>query len=166
MRPWIASLCLVAFCSTSALAQDASTSTTDPKIELAAKILQETHAIDTMGSVLDTVIPQMVHLVKQQFPSLTDDQLNMMSSMLLEEMKNRLPKMVIAYARIYANHFTLDELKAIEQFYETPAGQKMIAEGPAITKEAFPLGVALGREAAAEALPKVIEKMRAQGVKI
>jgi uncharacterized protein len=162
MRPWIASLCLVAFCSTSALAQDAGTSTTDPKIELAAKILQETHAIDTMGSVLDTVIPQMVHLVKQQFPSLTDDQLNMMSSMLLEEMKNRLPKMVIAYARIYANHFTLDELKAIEQFYETPAGQKMIAEGPAITKEAFPLG----REAAAEALPKVIEKMRAQGVKI
>jgi hypothetical protein len=90
----------------------------------------------------------------------------MVSDMLLDEMKSRLPKMLIANARIYAAHFTLDELKAIDGFYQTPAGQKIIVENPKIVKEAIPLGMAWGREAATEALPRVMEKLRKQGVKI
>jgi uncharacterized protein len=165
MRPWIASLCLVAFCSTSALAQDAAPPP-DPKIDLAVKILQEIHALDHVSQALDIMLPQLVNLIKQQAPNLTDDQLKMVSDMMGEEMKGTLPKMITANARIYASHFTLDELTAIEQFYQSPAGQKVIAETPAIIKEGVPLGIVWGREAAAEVLPKVIEKLRAKGVKI
>ena len=166
MRAWIASLCLVAFFSSSAaFAQDAAPAS-DPKIALAVKILQETHATDNMSAILDALVPQMLQVMKQQEPTLTDDTLKLISGMLLDEMKSRIPIMIAANARIYANHFTLDELKAIEQFYQSPAGQKAITELPAIAKETFPLGVAWGRESAAEALPKVIEKLRKQGVKI
>ncbi len=165
MRAWAASLCLVAFCFSPAFAQDAAPAP-DPKIDLAVKILQETHALDHMSQALDIMLPQLVNLIKQQAPNLTEDQIKMVSDMIGEEMKSTLPKMVTANARIYASHFTLDELTAIEQFYQSPAGQKVIAETPAIIKEAVPLGIAWGREAAAEVLPKVIEKLRAKGVKI
>ena len=165
MKAWVASLCLVAFCSLPAFAQDAAPAA-DPKIELATKILQETHAADSMSAVLDTLIPQIAQGMKQQAPNLTDDQIKMISGMLLDELKSRLPLMIAANARIYASHFSLDELKALEQFYETPVGQKTITELPAIAKEVVPLGMAWGRESAMEALPKVIEKLRSQGVKI
>jgi hypothetical protein len=165
MKSWAASLCLVAFCSLPAFAQDAAPAP-DPKIELATKILQETHALDHMSQALDLLLPQLVNLIKQQAPTLTDDQLKMVSDMIGEEMKNTLPLLVIANARIYASHFTLDELTAIEQFYQSPTGQKVIAETPDIMKEAVPLGVAWGHQAAIEVLPKVIEKLRAKGVKI
>jgi hypothetical protein len=166
MKAWIASVCLVAFCSSPVLAQDGAAPAADPKIEVATKILEESHALDHMSAALDALLPQMVNLIKRQAPSLSDEQLKMVSDMFSEELKATLPKMMTANARIYANHFTLDELKAIEQFYESPVGQKVIAETPAIIKEATPLGVALGREAAIEVLPKVIERLRQQGVKI
>jgi len=167
MKAWAASLCLVAFCSLPAFAQDAAApAADDPKIVLATKILQETHALDHMSQALDAMLPQLTNLIKQQAPNLTDDQLKMVSDMIGEEMKGTLPAMVTANARIYANHFSIDELTAIEQFYQSPAGQKVITETPAIIKEAVPLGIAWGRASAAEVLPKVIERLRAKGVKI
>jgi hypothetical protein len=166
MKAWIASVCLVAFCSSPVLAQDATAPANDPKIEAATRILQESHSLDHMSEALDALLPQMVGVIKQQAPSLSDDQIKMVSDMFSEELKGILPKMLVANARIYASHFTLDELKAIEAFYESPVGQKVIAETPGIIKEAAPLGAALGREAAMEVLPKVIERLRKQGVKI
>ena len=38
-------------------------------------------------------------------------------------------------ARAYANAFSEEELKAISSFYESPAGKKLIAEGPIVTRE-------------------------------
>ncbi|MFO1248424.1 MAG: DUF2059 domain-containing protein [Alphaproteobacteria bacterium] len=165
MKTWIASLGLVAFCFTPAFAQDAA-SAPDPKIELATKIIQEIHTADNLVKILDSMVPQMVKSLKQEAPNLTDGQLKMISDMLLDEMKARIPIMIAANARIYAKHFTLDEMKAMEQFYQSPAGQKAIDELPAIAQETFPLGMAWGQESAKEALPKVIEKLRSQGVKI
>lgn len=38
-------------------------------------------------------------------------------------------------ARVYANSFSEDELKAISTFYTSEAGKKLIAEGPIVTRE-------------------------------
>jgi len=38
-------------------------------------------------------------------------------------------------ARAYANAFSEEELKAISAFYESPAGKKLISEGPIVTRE-------------------------------
>ena len=38
-------------------------------------------------------------------------------------------------ARAYAIAFTEDDLKAITQFYSSPAGQKLISEGPIVSRE-------------------------------
>ena len=38
-------------------------------------------------------------------------------------------------ARIYANAFTLDELKAISAFYQSDVGKKLLKDGPVATRE-------------------------------
>lgn len=157
--------CLLALAAP-VFAQETPTDPNDPKIVLATKILEEAHSLDNMSSVLDIMIPALTASIKRQSPTLTDDQLKTITDMLETEMKARLPKMLVAHARIYAAHYTLDELKALDAFYQTPAGQKVIAENPKIMKEAVPLGMAWGKESAAEAMEKVVAKLRKDGVKI
>jgi len=153
-------LCLPAF------AQDATPPVDPAKLAVAAKILEKTHALDNMSAALDTMIVPMVRNIKQQAPTLSDDQLKIISDMLLEEMKASMPKMLALNAQVYASHFSLEELKSIEAFYETPAGQKIVAETPEIVKEVFPIGMAWGRQAAEDAMARITEKLRKQGVKI
>ncbi|WP_139975969.1 MULTISPECIES: DUF2059 domain-containing protein [Brucella/Ochrobactrum group] len=38
-------------------------------------------------------------------------------------------------ARVYAKAFSEDELKAIAAFYTSPAGKKLLSEGPIVTRE-------------------------------
>jgi len=46
---------------------------------------------------------------------------------------------------IYDRHFALDELKAINAFYATPAGRRLAEKTPIITGEAFEIGSAWGQ---------------------
>jgi len=165
MKAWIASIVLVAALFSPAIAQNAAEP--DPeKIALASQILEETHAADNMSRILDSMIPLLSATIKQASPQTSDDVIKLASGMVLEEMRKDIPTMLSIQARIFAEHFTLDEMKSIGEFYKTPAGQKAISELPAIAKETLPLGMAWGKHAAEAALPRVIEKLRAQGVKI
>jgi hypothetical protein len=44
---------------------------------------------------------------------------------------------VDATARIYATHFTEPELKQLLAFYQSPLGQKMVAEDPKVIDESM-----------------------------
>ena len=155
--------------STGAFAQSTPSALTpqDPeKVALAVKILAETHVQDNMAQALDLLIPQMVAVVKRQSPNLSDATVKLLSDMMLQAMKDRLPKLMELNANVYAEHFTLDELKAIEAFDESPAGQKGIAETPKIMQEVAPIGAAWGAAAAQDVMAEVLAKLRAQGMKL
>lgn len=176
MRRWAATFGLAAFCfCSSALAQEAalpaapqdSSRTPDPaKVAVATRILEATHAVDNMTTVMDTMIGPMLQNIKLQNPSISDDHLKMISDMLTEELHKLVPQGIALNAQVYANHFTLEELNALAAFYETPLGQKIITEQPKIVKEVLPIGIAWGRQAAEQVLQRIIEQLRKQGVKI
>lgn len=60
---------------------------------------------------------------------------------------------------IYARHFTLEDLRGLAAFYETPLGQKAIRALPAITQESMRAGESWGQAKARE----FIEKLESQG---
>jgi uncharacterized protein len=168
------SLFILAIAGSGAFAQDAvpapsapQTSSADPeKITVATKILEETHTQNTMTALLNLMTPQMLAGIKQQMPTISEDTLKLISQMLPDEMKAELPKLVTMEAEVYASHFTLAELKALDAFYQTEVGQKVISETPKILRETVPLGMVWGRQAGMTAMQHVIDKLRAQGVKI
>ena len=77
-----------------------------------------------------------------------------------------IPGFLKAEAQVYATHFTLEDLQALNKFYQSDVGKRLIAEAPAIAKENIPIGMAWGRDAAQRAMAKAVDKLRAQGVKI
>jgi hypothetical protein len=135
------------------------------RLALAEKVLAETHTQDNMSAMIDTMLPAMLASFRRQSPNLSDDTYKMVGQMLGEEMRKELPAFVQAGAQIYASHFTLDDLKALDAFYQTPAGQKVVSETPKIFKETVPLGALWGRQAAQAAMQRVIEQLRVKGVK-
>jgi len=47
---------------------------------------------------------------------------------------------------LYDKYYTLEDLKAINAFYESPAGQKVLSTLPQITQESMKIGQAWGEE--------------------
>jgi hypothetical protein len=174
MKKLAAAILMVAFSVTVASAQDAAPPmpvmpqlpNVDPeRLALAQKILAETHTQENMSAMIDTMLPTIVAGFRRQSPNLPEDTYKMIGQMLTDEMRKELPPFVQASAQIYANHFTLDDLKALDAFYQTPAGQKVVSETPKIFQETMPLGRIWGREAAQAAMQRVMEQLRAKGVK-
>ena len=82
------------------------------------------------------------------------------------ELSKRMPRIIEAYARIYTLHFTLDELRQLNSFYDSTLGRKLVKETPAISAEAMAVGQAFNQEIMGEvtrALTPEMEKRRLQG---
>jgi hypothetical protein len=174
MKKLAAAILMVAFSVMVASAQDVAPSVpatpqlpnVDPeRLALAQKILEETHAQDNASAMIDTMLPTMIAAFRRQSPNLPEDTYKLIEQMLADELRKELPPFVQASAQIYANHFTLDDLKALDAFYQTPAGQKVVSETPKIFQETVPLGRIWGRGAAQAAMQRVIEQLHAKGVK-
>ena len=60
---------------------------------------------------------------------------------------------------IYAKYFTHDEVKQLLAFYQTPLGQKMIANQPAIMQESMEAGQKWGGQLGA----RVARELEAEG---
>ncbi len=85
---------------------------------------------------------QLLDIRKQFAPrtlALTNWRHETFQAALEAKIRSRVTASAIAerWAPILACHFSSEEIKAIVQFYETPAGRKFLAEQPAILRESF-----------------------------
>ena len=83
-------------------------------------------------ATVDTMVPQIIGMMKQQSPSVSEATWNAV--------------MEKVYVPINKKHLTLDDLKKIVAFYESPVGKKLGAVTPAITMEGMTAGQQLGME--------------------
>jgi uncharacterized protein len=102
-----------------------------------------------MEKMMDQVKNQMISAMKGQMKTVPDSfwekvRANMDTHELLEKI---IP--------LYDKYYTLEDLKAVNAFYESPAGQKVLSTLPQIMKESMKIGQEwgekIGRQAAEEA---------------
>lgn len=67
-------------------------------------------------------------------------------------------KVMEVYAPIYQQHMTLDELKKVVAFYESPAGRKLGETAAAVATESMPMIQQLSMEMVQEMMPVVSKK--------
>lgn len=79
-------------------------------------------------------------------------------------MKASIPAMFDAMARAYARRFTLDELKAIDSFFQTPAGRAYVTLAPTIMAD--PDFLAVQRSMMTDAMTGMQQRMAALSAKI
>lgn len=69
-------------------------------------------------------------------------------------------KVMEVYAPIYRQHMTLDELKKVVAFYESPAGRKLGETATAVATESMPMIQQLSMEMVQEMMPEASEIKR------
>lgn len=108
----------------------ASAQATNPQAVAAAREL-----IDLKGAknMFDAVVPGVIETVKNNFlrtnPGLSKD-LNEVSGQLQKEFQSRRDQPMDEVAKVFADRFTLQELREAITFYKSPLGKKLI-EGEA-----------------------------------
>ena len=68
--------------------------------------------------------------------------------------------MVDAAAAVYANTFTVDELRDIEAFYSRPAGKKLLEKSQVIAQQTTQVGQETGRKATEALRARLTELLR------
>lgn len=69
-------------------------------------------------------------------------------------------------AALYAQTFTVDELRQIDTFYATPAGQKLLEKSDALAQASAQISQDVSQKAADELKQRLIEALRQKGHKL
>jgi len=102
---------------------------------------------------MDTIFTQMIAINRQRHPNLPQqfwDDLDREH----ETFRRQLIDRIVA---IYAKYYTLDDLKAANAFYASPAGQHMLAQKTQILQECMAAGKELGAQMAVRLSVKMMD---------
>jgi uncharacterized protein len=111
--------------------------------------------------MFDQVVPGVIEQAKDVFlptnPNLNKELVEVTGKLKLEY-ANKSDELFNEVAKVYAMHFTEQELKEIVAFYKTPLGKKMLAEDPVAIQE----GLTRAKDWANDFSGQVLGKMRAE----
>ncbi|WP_291529473.1 DUF2059 domain-containing protein [Bacteroides sp. UBA939] len=105
--------------------------------------------LEVSGSIASAqaMVPQMIAMLKQQSPSVSTSFWDEFQKKWEAKFGSRLAEL---YTPIYQKYLTLDDLKGVIAFYESPVGKKLSTSTPAMMAESMQLGQQLGMEIATE----------------
>jgi hypothetical protein len=105
-------------------------------------------------------------------PALTQDRpeierdFDAMMPMMVEAFAPYFAAMVNDIATVYANNFTVAELRDMEAFYRQPVGQKLLARSQAIAQQSAQVGQDASRKATEDLRKRLTEALRQKGHKL
>jgi hypothetical protein len=152
-RLWVALLLVL---SLGVAAQSAN-----PPSPQAIALAKELIVLKGGHQMFDAVVPGVIDQAKDVFlptnPNLNKELVEVTGKLKLEY-ANKSDELFNEVAKVYATHFTEQELKEIVAFYKTPLGKKMLAEDPVAIQE----GLARAKDWANDFSSQVLGKMRAE----
>jgi len=102
-----------------------------------------------MEKLMTQMKTQMLGALQKQLPDVPQDFWDRFAQKM--DMRDLLEKVI----PVYDKHYTLEDLRAVNAFYESPAGQKVLATLPQVMQESMKVGQEwgeqIGKQAAAEA---------------
>jgi uncharacterized protein len=152
-RLWVALLLVL---SLGVAAQSAN-----PPSPQAIALAKELIVLKGGHQMFDAVVPGVIEQTKDVFlptnPNLNKELVEVTGKLKLEY-ANKSDELFNEVAKVYATHFTEQELKEIVAFYKTPLGKKMLAEDPVAIQE----GLVRAKDWANDFSNQVLGKMRAE----
>lgn len=144
----------------------AAAQTPSPDAMSAARKLVDTLKLsDQFKAQLPVILLNIKPAVVQGRPEIERDY-DAMTPTIAEAYTPYFNAMVDAAAMVYANNFTLDDLREIEAFYRRPVGQKLLQKSPAITQQSEQIGQDGARKAADDLRTRLTDLLRQKGHKM
>lgn len=100
-------------------------------------------------------LSQMMSMLRGQYSSVDA---SIWDELEAEFMKSSMMDLLDEMVPVYQRHMSLEDLKAITEFYKTPAGKKLAEKTPLITQESMKVGEKWGKGVAEKVLARLQEK--------
>jgi uncharacterized protein len=120
---------------------------------------------DRYKALLPAILLSLKPALVQDRPEIERDY-DAMSGMVADAYTPFYNAMLDNAASIYANTFTVDEMRQIESFYRLPAGQKFLKTQPAIVQQSTEAVQEISRKASDEIRARLTDALRQKGHKL
>ena len=114
------------------------------RLELAREVVAVSGASEASLLMLESLSPSLEPAFRQQYPNANDKAIANAVKHIIARFEDAMPEILEGTAAVYARKFTADELSELLEFYETPLGQKLLAEQVAIMNETSQAGQQIG----------------------
>lgn len=128
----------------------------------AKELISVTGATQLFNPLIAGVVEQAKLLFLQQDPSLSKD-VNEVAAKMRTDLQPRFVQLTDEVARLYATHFTEQELKDILVFYKSPAGQKMLVEQPKVIDGSMKFAQNWANKLSDEVVAKMRDELKKKG---
>ena len=157
-RPFVALLVVLSIGLSAASAQPAKGAQPSPQaIALAKELIVLKGGNQMFGAVVPGAIESTRDLFLPTNPNLSKE-LAEVTGKLKQEYSGKSDELMNEVAKVYATHFTEQELKEAVAFYKTPLGKKLLAEEPV----AIEAGLKRAREWANDFSTLMVARVRAE----
>jgi uncharacterized protein len=144
----------------------AQTPAPSPEAMKAARSLVTTLKLsDQYQAMLPAILLTLKPVLVQDRPEIERDY-DAMSAMVAGAYAPFYNAMLDAAAANYASAFSVDEMRQIDAFYRTPAGQKFLQASPAIAQQSADAAKDISRKAADEIRARLTDALRQKGHKL
>jgi hypothetical protein len=135
---------LVLFTTHAIFGQQSPTASARASRQDVLKLFKVMHIHDQMRSVMDSMTKQQSALVhetmKKRYPQIADERLEQFDAMMEESMRDfPVDAIIDDLIPVYQKHLTRKDVSAMNVFYSSPTGQKLLREMPAMTEESMQL---------------------------
>ncbi|MDE2182631.1 MAG: DUF2059 domain-containing protein [Alphaproteobacteria bacterium] len=130
------------------------------RLALAKQLMElsgATKVYDNFDKNLDVMLNQMLQGSHPDEATIAD-----LKKIAVEEFNADRPQMMDGAVKIYARHFTEDDLRALITFYKSDAGQHFAAELPVVSQECIQLDVPFMQHLMARVKQYIADKAAAQ----
>ncbi len=149
--------------SSAALAQQTAPAV-DPAAVTAAKELMQAMGIDAQfDAVIETMTKGMGAAMRQKQPT-KGKEIDEAMSKIAAKVQARKSDLIDMTAPLYAEKFTVAELKEIGSFYKTPIGQKLLKTQPEIMQRSMQMGMVWGQQLGQEIEREARDELKKRGV--
>ncbi len=127
-------VCMIALCAFAVSAQAQNTNS-DPYSQEVRKLMEVTKVKEAYAPIMEATLNAIVQQGSVKLPAGFNMKKFSMGA------ANDFFNLVFAdMVKIYKKHYTLEDLKAVNAFYKTPAGKKFAEKTPVVSAEAAQLG--------------------------
>lgn len=118
------------------------------------KALKEMFVASGVEETYRTAIIQMVDMYKTQMPGAPAGYWDELQQ---EFLRTSVDDLVAMLVPVYQKHMTIEDLRGMIEFYQTPLGKKFITSTPAIMEESMQVGQAWGMKLGQEMTERIKE---------
>jgi len=154
----IAGLSALALCA-APMAHAADAAPDPAKVALVKRYFAALHFNQLMSGMMKQMAPALMAQAKAQHSEITEAQSQAVADAMSETMNDFVPKMTDAMIPVYADIFTTEELTKLDEFYEGPVGQSIVAKMPEATQKMMPVMMRLMPDLQADMMKNLCAKI-------